>query len=87
MALILWSASALLAALLGWLPHASRLLAVMSDNPGMEIRSPEVVSLMIPCLIVSGIGAIAFIRPHAGLVRRHVIAALCAVLLYVPLYG
>ncbi|MBX3358773.1 MAG: hypothetical protein KF745_10115 [Phycisphaeraceae bacterium] len=83
--LVMWSASALLAALLGWIPHASQLLAGAIDRPALEIQSSELTGLMGLCVVLSGIGAIAFVRPHRGLARRHIAAAAFAVALYIPL--
>jgi hypothetical protein len=79
--LIVWSASALIAALLAWTPHLADAAAAMGlGHP----RTPPVTLTMTTMVVLSGVGALALVSPHRALPRRNIMAALGAVLLYVP---
>lgn len=79
--LILWAVGAVMAATLSWLPHASDLLALI----GVGTARPNVTLGVGIGVALSGLGALALIRPHAGLPVRDTLFALLAALLYIPL--
>jgi len=82
--LLLWSASALGAAIIiaGW-----RVADVLSPDV-MSRGNERLLGILISTLVVfSGVGALSLIRPHAGLSPRSVWAARAGAALYVPLAG
>ncbi len=80
--LILWTAAALAAALMAWLPQFVEIAEMaVSARPSHPDLSGPIVTLVL----LSGLGALALVAPHRGLRRAHIAAAAGAVLLYVPL--
>ncbi|TVQ60632.1 MAG: hypothetical protein EA378_11135 [Phycisphaerales bacterium] len=81
-ALLLWSGGGLACAMLVWLIRGAELLRMQGG------RAPEVglASLgAVAALAISGLGAIALIRPHGGMGRGTSLAALIGVVCYVPM--
>lgn len=76
--LIAWAAGALGAVLFGWAVWASGIVeGLLSDAAQHRLIVAGASSLLI-----SGVGALAIIRPHAGIPLRRSIAAALGVLLY-----
>jgi hypothetical protein len=79
---VTWSTSALAAAFCAW---AMRLLGLLSDEP-MAQRVVQGLGVGLVLLtVLSGLGALAIIKPHDGIKVRHRRFALVACLAYVPL--
>ena len=80
--LVMWAGGALAAALLTWvLVVADVLYAAGWVRPDTR----PVAAAAIAALVVSGLGATALIRPHAGIPSRQIAAAIAGVVAYVPL--
>ncbi|MBX3322679.1 MAG: hypothetical protein KF757_06780 [Phycisphaeraceae bacterium] len=79
---LLWTFAAFCAAVLNWVIRAcefsERFFGISADVVPLS-------RFYIGSLIASGLGAIAIIRPHAGLDRRNVRRAILGVLCYAPL--
>ncbi|GJQ30317.1 MAG: hypothetical protein HBSAPP03_22010 [Phycisphaerae bacterium] len=79
---VAWSTSALVAAVITWVLRAAD--AFSARLPGDWVGRGQM--LMMLCVVLSGLGAIALIRPHGGdQVRRGLIPALLGTILYLPL--
>ncbi|MBX3363696.1 MAG: hypothetical protein KF866_02925 [Phycisphaeraceae bacterium] len=77
--LLVWAGGAASAALLCWVQRIIELLVTF----GHSLVVPRWIEPVDAGLIVvSGIGAIALINPHAGIPRRHILTAAGAVALY-----
>jgi hypothetical protein len=82
--LVVWMTAAGIGAILAWLPH----VVDMVRSAGVRSIPRTSTGTGVPlCAMLSGLGAIALVRPHAGIARSSVLAALAGVLLYVPLCG
>lgn len=84
--LVVWAAAGLVAAAILWVLRAED-LAMLFDftSPISEAVSRRLGDLAVSLVAVSGLGAIAFIRPHAGIPPRQVVLAACGVAAYVPM--
>lgn len=80
--LVLWAGGALIAACLAWLPRLSDIGEVLW---GTALRAPWAGAASSAALLASALGAVALVRPHAGIRRRNVACALAALAAYVPL--
>jgi hypothetical protein len=75
----LWSVGAMLAVAAGWVERSN----LWPRSPGGE---PILGYFIVACLAMSGLGALAFVRPHAGrAVARGMPGAILGVAAYVPL--
>lgn len=79
--LIAWAASALMIALLAWIPHLADAAAVLGLG---RWRLPSLTTTMTAMAVISGLGALTLVSPHRGLPRRNIVAALVGVALYIP---
>lgn len=79
--LVLWAVAGLVAALICWAPQVARLGTWI----GARWTVPDLTLALQAAVAASGLGALAFVRPHRGISLLNGIAAACAVLLYVPL--
>ncbi len=75
--LVLWSGSALLAALFTWASHL-----VLASGSGAK---SWMMLISVGLVGVSGLAAGVFVRPHAGLESKRIWFAMIAIALYVPL--
>lgn len=80
--LVLWTVAGLGAAVAAWVPRAIE----GASRIGPSIRQPTwPAAAVLTCAVLSAIGAIALIRPHARIRPLQSCAALVAVALYAPL--
>lgn len=79
--LVAWALAALLAALMLWVIRLSQLLGVQAP-PNLVGLGPK---LVVAFSGVSGVAALALVRPHARIPRVHIFMAALGVLAYVPL--
>jgi hypothetical protein len=80
--LVLWSASALAAAVACWMLRASDVLYVWGISGGALHRASWVV---LAAAMLSGIGSLGLIRPVPGTPFKHILQALVGSATYVPL--
>ncbi len=79
---VAWNAGAAGAALLAWLPQVTDLASLL----GIRVQPrPNVTLGLIIGLIISALGGLALVRPHARIKPWMSAAAAGAVLLYIPL--
>jgi len=84
--LVTWAAAGVTAVLGIWVLRGgdiSGIFALPAWNPAwIETWLPRMITV---CVALSGVGAIAFVRPHRRIPRQQVYAAAAGVLCYVPL--
>ena len=80
--LVMWAAAAAAGALLAWAPHFYDLLRVVGAISGRGYSRPSVGAWLLVCAVISGLGAAAMIRPHAGIARSTIVCSVLAVLMY-----
>ncbi|MFN7019825.1 MAG: hypothetical protein ACK4WH_00680 [Phycisphaerales bacterium] len=79
-----WIAGALGAAIVCWLPH----LVDLIELAGVRVVLPPVLwASGLFCVLLSGLSAAVFIRPHARIPLWQSVAAGLAVLMYIPLWS
>lgn len=84
--LVVWAAAGLLAACILWLLRTEDLATLFGvSSPIPEHVSTRLGDLSVVLVGISGLGAIAFVRPHAGIPARQILWASLAVAAYVPL--
>lgn len=81
--LVLWSVGAAAGATLAWLPHAAD--ALSSLGLSRSVARPNVALGLLLSTAASGLGALALIRPHAGITRRMSALAALGCALYLVL--
>ncbi len=81
--LVCWSVGGLVALLVTWVMRLQD--AVAAFGGGGFGRPFDAVPLGLAALVLSGLGALALVRPHAGIPARKTWSAILAVALYVPL--
>lgn len=80
--LLAWSAGAAASCVLAWLPHASDSLALLGIKVGPR---PMVAIGIVIGVLVSAIGSLALVRPHARIPVWSSVFAALATALYIPL--
>lgn len=80
--LVCWSVGAFAAAMLTWSIRLSDALVAAGRSPLDKLGLAHAAVL---CILLSGLGAIALVRPHDGIGAWKSLAAAGAVLLYAPL--
>lgn len=84
--LVVWAAAGLLASCILWLLRTEDLATLFGvSSPIPETVSRRLGELAVALVGISGLGAIAFIRPHAGIPGRQILFAAVAVVAYVPM--
>lgn len=85
--LLVWSGAALVGTVACWLPHVAAAWNMLASagRGQVVLESRDIARAVAACVLVSGLGAIALVRPHAGLRRSSVGLAALAVLAYIPL--
>lgn len=84
--LILWAASAVVAALGIWLLRGGDISGVFGFSPWSTLWAQTWVPRVVAgSVAISGVGAIAFVRPHARIPVWQIAAAGLGVLCYIPL--
>lgn len=84
--LVVWAAAGLLAACILWLLRTEDLATLFGvATPVSEGVSHRLGELAVTLVGISGLGSIAFIRPHAGIPGRQVFFAAVAVVAYIPM--
>jgi hypothetical protein len=86
--LVLWAGAGLAAAVLCWLPHVAAAWALVRGGQGgaaVEELSRDLALPAAALVLVSGLGALTLVRPHAGLSRSGIYGAAAAAVAYVPL--
>lgn len=79
---VAWGGGALAAAVCAW---GVRLLP-LTGMPAYADAATAWLRPMVPAaLLLSGLGALALVRPHAGLARRGIVGAVVGVALYAPI--
>ncbi len=84
--LLVWSVTGVVAAVCVWLLRSEDVARVFGFG-GWRTAWAEawLARVLAACVVTSGIGAVAFVRPHARIPTRQVVAALIGVLCYGPL--
>lgn len=80
--IVAWNIGAAAAALLAWLPHATDLAELAGLRPGPR---PNVSVGVLIGVLISGLGSLALIRPHARIKPWMSLLAAFATILYIPL--
>lgn len=81
--LVCWSAGALGAALMVWALRIGDAMDIWSSLDPLRTRSLPFAGLLM--LLLSGLGALAFVRPHNKIPARRSLLALLGAALYIPL--
>lgn len=79
--LIAWTLGAATAALWAWIPQIAEMLLML----GVRVQRPAASLGVVVGLLVSMLGSIALVRPHARIPAWQTLATVVATLLYVPL--
>lgn len=80
--MVLWSASALAAALAAW---AIRTVDVVELLGNAALDTRWLAIFVCACVVLSGIGAAVLVHPHSGIARWRSAAAVLGVVAYAPL--
>lgn len=80
--LLIWAGAQGLAALLVWISRLAEVATLAGEVPSILTRAASWVPWLVA---LAGLGAIAAVRPHAGLAAARSLAALLGVLAYAPL--
>lgn len=80
--LLVWAVAAFVAALSVW---GMRLAEVLHDRAGATFEVVWLPEIGLVCILLSGLGALALVRPHERLGLGGIARAAFGVLLYVPL--
>jgi len=84
--LVVWAAAGLLAACILWLLRTEDLATLFGvASPVSEGVSRRLGDLAVTLVGISGLGSIAFVRPHAGIPGRQILFAAVAVVAYIPM--
>ena len=84
--LLAWSAGGLLAAVCAWTLRAAELPALGNDPHLLTEGGTRVLAMIgVACVVVSGVGAVALVKPTKRMPPRGSRLALMGVALYVPL--
>jgi len=80
--MVLWAVAALGAAISAWVPRVIETI----NRLGATIEPPEWPGrAVVVCVVLSGLGALALVRPHGRIPASNRWTALAACVLYVPL--
>lgn len=80
--LMLWASGAIAVASLMWLMHLGSMANSMF---GVHVVPQWAAAAIAVVTLLSGLGAIAFIRPHGSIPKRQSVAAACAAAGFIPL--
>ncbi|HMN40957.1 MAG TPA: hypothetical protein PKE29_08935 [Phycisphaerales bacterium] len=83
--IVLWAFGAVAVAMLSWLPQIADILQAIGVRGMRGAGRPSAGLGVMLGLATSALGALALIRPHAGIRARDCVKAALAVVLYIPL--
>lgn len=82
--LMLWSVAGLVAVLVAWFVVISGATQSFNNNLAWPVPWQSVTLCVAGSVWLSGLGALAMVRPHAGLGRNNVLLAVMACMAYAP---
>jgi hypothetical protein len=82
--IVLWAVGGLVASIALWAPVLIDVARLATSSSTFAPR-PDARWLVIAGAILSGLGALSLVRPHARIARSGTLAAILAVALYIPL--